>query len=949
MGKIFCLGFLFILSNVVVAQSGKITGKLINTGSGQALASATITLIEKSKTEIADLDGKFTFSKLEPGTYSIKCTYIGYNEKIIDEIIVRNNDVTDITISLNEKKINSDEIVLISKRSARVESVASLLIVQKNSASVSDGISAESIRKTPDRSTSDVLKRVSGASIQDDRFAVIRGLNDRYNAAFINGAPLPSTESDRKAFAFDIFPASILDNLIIYKTATPDRAAEFGGGIIDISTKSIPAKNFTSISFSTGYNSVVTGKKRYYSDIKGSKDWLGIDDGTRALPAGLPSRLEFTQLNFKQKADLAKLFKNYKWGVSEGNTAPDFSFQLSSGFNIERKQKEFLGAVFSVNYKQSYSVALGDRDSYGFDNRAPLDGPLDHTGKYQDSIYNHEVVVALLGNISIKLDNRNSVSWKNNLSINADNKLGKRSGYPDYTSDSTVFISEKVRWFTSNTIYSSQLAGEHQVGKWKTKINWLASYSKINRDIPDLARTSYSGTTYPNFVYPPSQFTGDGNMFFNTLSENIKSIKGDITQPYTLFGSKQQILKLGAGYQLRKRAVDSRTVGLSPYNENGVAFDYSLFDLPENKIFTEGNLGLLPNGRGGFKLNDGTEANATYTASSALTHVYLMTDQRLLKNIRLVYGVRVEKFNQKLNSVRGFQDTVNLNTVITDVLPSGNVVYALTPKTNLRFSYSQTLNRPEFRELAPYVFYDFITQFNVEGYEKLKRAKITNYDFRYEFFPGRAQLFSISAFYKDFQNPIEFKRDKTNSGQLLYVNVLSAKNFGVEAEFRTLLSTIFAYRSTGVLSKLTLAANASYIKSKVRVPDEFFDNPANYRERALQGQSPYVLNGSLAYEDEKLGLSSTVSLNRVGDRIFIVGTEVQPNIYEKSRTVVDLQIAKFFLQNKLEIKFNIRDLLGQPLYFYFDADQDKKFSKWDKYFSSSIMPKVFTLTATYKL
>lgn len=937
----------FIGSYFLKAQSNKISGKVINAATGQSLGSATLILLEKSKTVIADQNGNFIFSKLEDGTYTIKCSYTGYNEKIIEEIILKKNDNAIINISLEQKK-SLDEIVITSRVRAAKESIASILIAQKNSASVSDGISAEAIRKTPDRNTSDVLKRVSGASIQDDRFAIIRGLNDRYNSAFINGAPLPSTESDRKAFAFDIFPASILDNLIIYKTATPDKTGEFGGGIIEITTKSIPSKNFTSISFSAGYNSITTGKQRSYSDAKGSTDWIGIDDGARGLPAGLPSRRDFTQFNFAQKAELAKLFKNYKWGVSEGNTVPDFNFQFSSGFNIERKQKEFLGGVFSVNYKQSYSLTTGGRDSYSFDNRSPVEGPLDYTGKYQDSIFNKEVVVALLGNFSIKLNNNNSISWKNNLSINTDNKLGKRSGYPDFTSDSTLFISEKVRWFTSNKILSSQLAGDHQIGMWKTKINWLASFSKINRDIPNLARTNYFGASYPIFVSPPALFTGNGNMFFSTLGENIKSIKTDITQPYKLFGNNQQILKIGVGYQLRKRVVMSRTVGFSPYNENGVAFDYSLFDLPENKIFTEGNLGLLPSGKGGFKLNDGTEANADYTASSALTHVYLMTDQRLFKKLRLIYGARLEKFNQQLNSVRGFQDTVNLSTEITDILPSANIVYALSSKMNFRLSYSKTLNRPEFRELAPYVFYDFITQFTVEGSEKLQRALITNYDFRYELFPGKAQLFSLSAFYKDFQNPIEFKRDKTNSGQLLYVNVLSAKNFGVEAEFRTLLSTLFASKTNGVLSKLTLAANASYIKSTVRVPDEFFENPANYRERALQGQSPYVLNSSLTYEDEKLGLSSTISLNRVGDRIFIVGTEIAPNIYEKARTVVDLQIAKLFLKNKLEIKFNVRDMLAQPLHFYFDADQNKKFSSWDKYFSSTVMPSVYTLTATYK-
>ena len=225
MRKLFYLAFTLFISSVLVAQTGKISGKVINAASGQPLANASVTLLEKSNGLAADLNGLFVFNKLAAGTYSIKCTYSGHVDKIIEEIIVKENETTNVTVSLDEKK--AGEIVIVTKRSARVESVASLLVAQKNSASVSDGITAESIRKTPDRSTGDVIKRVSGASIQDDRFAVIRGLNDRYNAAFINGAPLPSTESDRKAFAFDIFPSAILDNLVIYKTATPDKTGDF--------------------------------------------------------------------------------------------------------------------------------------------------------------------------------------------------------------------------------------------------------------------------------------------------------------------------------------------------------------------------------------------------------------------------------------------------------------------------------------------------------------------------------------------------------------------------------------------------------------------------------------------------------------------------------------------------------------------------------------------------
>ena len=247
MRKLFLLCLCISLTTILLAQKGKIEGKVINSASGQPLANATVILIEQSKTIAADQNGNFIFSRIAPGTYSIKCSYSGHTEKIIEDVIVKNDQSAFLTVSLDEKK--SVEVVIVAKKSARVETVASLLVAQKNNASVSDGISAESIRKTPDRSTSDVLKRVSGASIQDERFAIIRGLNDRYNAAFINGAPLPSTESDRKAFAFDIFPSSILDNLVIYKTATPDKSGEFAGGIIDITTKSIPSSNFESLIF----------------------------------------------------------------------------------------------------------------------------------------------------------------------------------------------------------------------------------------------------------------------------------------------------------------------------------------------------------------------------------------------------------------------------------------------------------------------------------------------------------------------------------------------------------------------------------------------------------------------------------------------------------------------------------------------------------------------------
>lgn len=960
MRNLLCLFLSIVLPNIVFAQTGKITGKVISSSSGQPLPNATVTLIEKSRMIVADQDGTFSFSKLEEGSYSIKCSYAGYNEKIVTEIIVKKDETTlPVAVSLEEKVLG--EVVLTTKTSARRETVASLLVAQKNSANVSDGISSESIRKTPDKNTSDVLKRVSGASIQDDRFVVIRGLNDRYNAAFINGAPLPSSESDRKAFAFDIFPSSILDNLIIYKTATPDKTGEFAGGIIDITTKSIPSKSFTSVSIGGAYNSVLTGKDRKYSDTKGGKDWLGVDDGSRAAPGGIPSTAEFKDgalMTFSRKAELAKLFGNYKWGISRTKTSPNFNFQIAKGLNIERKGKEFLGALFSVTYNRNFTFKEGERNSYEY---AATETPLPDVepiqrNKYKDSIYNDEVVLAALANISVKLNNRNSISWKNNLSVNSDNQVISRIGPYDYTTVPDEFVKEDVRWYTSNQILSSQLLGEHQVGPFKTKISWLASYSEVERKIPTLARTSYSvnrntiNDIYASFSSPPSQTVGSGTMFSAGSNESIKNIKVDITQPFTFLKNSQNLVKIGGGYQKREKDFTSRTLGFEPY-EVGVDFDYSLKYLTPDKIFLPENLGKKADGKGGFMLEDGTFSNSNYDGNSSLVHGYIMSDQRFFKKFRLIYGVRVESFHQKLNFI---DDQTNkpekVDSTVTDWLPSVNLVYSLTSKMNIRLSYAETVNRPEFRELAPFLFFEYVSSFTYNGYRYLQRSRIKNYDFRYEFYPGKAQLFSVSAFYKDFANPIEIYQLANTSSQTMYANTTSAYVYGAEIEFRTLISTLAGIKNeNSILNRFTLSANAALMKSDIKLDSLFDFNPEQLvKNRALQGQSPYLINTSLSYNDEKLGLSSTISLNRVGDRIFLPGTWDLAHIYEKARTVVDFQIAKNFLKDKLELKFNARDILAQNVSYYFDFDRSKSFTETDRIFASSIAPKIFSFNITYK-
>ncbi len=948
MKKVHCLFFLIIISNIIYGQTGKITCKVLSATSGQPLENATLILVEQTKTVIADQNGSFTFSKLAAGTYSIKCSYTKHTEKTIEEIIVKNNETTVVTITLEQKK-STDGVTVTGVRVKAVgESVASLLIVQKNSANISDGVTAETIKKTPDTKSSDAIKRVSGASIQDDKFAVIRGLNDRYNAAFINGAPLPSTESDRKAFAFDIFPSAILDNLVIFKTATPDKPGEFAGGIIDITTKSTSSKRISTFSISQGYNSLITGKNRLFSEIKGKNDWLGLDDGTRAVPNAIPAdKNGFGNLTFDERLNLAKLFGKYKWGIKTSNTRPNFNFQVIKNFSIYKKQQEFISSLFSVTYNRSFTFVTGERNSYNNPNYSldPSDPnyyPL-QIRKAQDSIYNDEVIWAALANVGIKINSRNNISWKNNLSVNTDNRLVRRYGYIDFTFDSSNIQQETLRQFISDKIFSSQLIGEHQIGTKKTKINWVAAYSKVSREMPNQLLTSSAG-----ILQGGSAARGAGGGMISTNSqESIKSAKIDITQPYTFMKNSQNFIKIGAGYQIRERDFDTRDLNFIQYEGSTYQKDFSVYNLPDDQMFLGQYLGLMANGKAGVAVQDGTVPNSEYIASSTNTHVYIMNDQRFFKKLRFIGGVRMEKFNQKLVAAQRGLGAVNIDYSKVDFLPSANLVYALTSKTNLRASYSETLNRPEFRELATFGFYEFISGLFIYGSPTITRAKISNYDFRYEIYPGKSQLLSVSAFYKKFNNPIEFILSPFYPSEATYTNRPTSTLYGVEAEFRVTLSTLFGIKSENAfLNKFTFTGNGAYMKSKV--PLGLSADSITELSRPLQGQSPYIINGSLGYNNEKTGLSSTLSLNRIGERLVLGGSRIVPDVYDRERTVIDFQIAKTFLDNKVEVKLNIRDLLAQNITTYFDYDKTQSFTEKDRVFSSNNSPRAISFTATFK-
>ena len=912
--RFFLVLFTLFSFSLIYSQTSGIKGVVIEDKTGQPLPGATVTIVELNKSRVTDANGNFTFSKIAPGSYVVKVTALTFQEKNITEIMVIADEIYNLTISLLEKNNQLDEVVIKSPTKAKVESVKSLLTMQKNSATVSDGISAETIKRTPDKNTSDVLKRISGASIQDNRFVIIRGLNDRYNASLLNGSPLPSSESDRKAFSFDIFPSNMLDNIIINKTATPDLPGEFAGGVVQINTKSVPDKDFQSISVGSGYNTVTTFKEG--KTYKGSPtDWLGFDNGTRDLPSAIPGTAVFNTLTPTERSEIAKTFE-YDWSIKNEAFKPNTSFQYSIGRNYDINDKVF-GFLFSATHNLTNNFnEFADSDFQ----QSGTEDPSVLLSNYKGGNFSQQVLTSALANFSFKFNQNNSLTFKNILSLNSRDLVTIRQGKQDVT-DLPVF-DEDIRWFTSNRIYSGQLGGEHYLPKSKIKIGWSAFYSDIFRNIPNLRNNRYitadPDSTDPIASTPEAIITANtggssygGGMFFSENKENISGLKFDISKKFTIGEDFTNEIKTGAFVQTRNRDFFARQMQYNRLLDNGI-FDQSLLTLPNETIFNVENMGVLSPGVNGFTLFEVSKFTDAYQAGSQLNAGYLMLDNRY-KKFRLVWGVRVEDFTQTLDTRLTETEYLSTKTNQVDFLPSANLIFSISPKKNLRFSYSKTLNRPEFRELAPFGFYDFTNRFFTQGNPDLVRATVQNYDIRYEFYPGKGQLFSVSYFLKKFKNPIEIIQQTLNK-TLTYGNANSAKCSGVEIEFRTLLSSIFNAESNVLLDDLTLFSNLAIIKSNADVSNINNANPE--KSRPMQGQSPYVFNAGLQYANKDNGWIVSTNINRVGNRIVFGSSEVQPSLWEKSRTFLDVQIAKTFYKNRMELKLNIQNILAQDQIFY---------------------------------
>lgn len=921
--------FTLLLSYIGFAQTTRLTGKVTDE-KNLPLANVSVS-INGNRGTTTGSDGSFQLNLNQGTKYELTFSSVGYETKIVSEVEATASQLNELNVVLKIATKTETGIVITARTTQRKETVNSLLQFQKNTNTVASVISAESIRRSPDRNTGEVLKRTPGTSLQDGKFIIVRGLADRYNQAMLDGVLLTSTEPDRKTFSFDLIPSSMIDNVVINKAFVPEYPGEWAGGLIQVNTKDIPSRNFFNIQIGTGYNTQTTFNS-FYKDAQGGRyDWLGFDDGTRALPSLYTNKTGFDTSSLAGKIAVGKALRN-SWAPKQYRAPLNLSFQANGGFSGRLFGKK-IGAIVGLTYSKNsrYQDALNRRNVLNTTNET-----FATENSFEDQRYINDISVGALGSLSVQLNSLNKITLKSLLNVNNSNSVIRRQGIDIARPDSILQGTEFT--FRQNTFFTAQINGEHTIAT-PVRLKWYGSFNILDGYNPDQRRLLYSKSD-PQGAYSAvianSLSQQSGSRIFQSLSDYIYTAGGDLSWSFNAFDQKQT-LKGGYMFQVKDRLYDAQLFANYLPRDNS-----ALRQLPAGQIFNSANFGDGTDNR--FAFDAIKNKNFRYMANTILNAGYLQLDNQFSDVIRVVWGLRVENYDQLVGSVKVWDPRYTYTKVI-DFLPGLNATFRINPRTNIRVSGSQTVIRPELRELSALNLYDFELNASVQGLPSLKRTKVSNADVRYEFYPRAGEVLTGGIFYKNFKNPIEqyYNEGVGGSSTFNFLNAAEATSYGTEIEFRKKLDF------SSALKNFSFQSNVAYIKSRIK-------DTAKQIDRPMQGQSPYTLNIGLLYDLEEKGLNATLLFNQVGHRIYLVGDKSagagSPDIYEAPRALLDFQVAKKLLKNKAEVKLNISDILNRTQYFYQNANpnKDQNFQKnRDAYRFTRKFGTTFLITFNYSL
>lgn len=897
---IIALLILFSVNGIIIAQTGSIEGIATDKKNKETLPGVMITIEGTTIGASADFNGHFIITNVKPGKYKLKASYISYAPINFDAVIVEVNKTTKLDFSMSESAVALEGVVISGVRKTNTD--VSMINSTRMSPLVSIGISGQQILRSQDRDASEVIKRLPGTTIIDDRFIVVRGLAQRYNAVWLNNTATPSSEADAKSFSFDVIPAAMIENMIIVKSPAPELPADFSGGFVKITTVNLPEKNSFFVSYGTAIAEGTTNN--YFLSYKqNSTGILGYDNGFRSLPKSMPSSLNIyesaTNPEIQNKITQLGQELNKTWIPVIGSALPDQ--KLSLGFNKRfTAGSQSFGNITSLTYSNTNNhdkIVDNNYSIYDFKNDKSQ-----YVDQFIDNQYTNTVKVGLLHNWTWYPAAGQKIEFRNLFNQIGLNRVTERTGREWY--DEGRFIRSTELKYMNRSIYSGQVAGEHSFNEGASKIEWVAGYSFSNKKEPDMKRYRYIRSTQDTTQYfllfaDNADLSSESQMWVN-LNEKIITASANFVKQLTFSEFKPEF-RTGFYFEDKQREFGARNFGYSKASNSSLMGSTIL---PVDQVFADNNLNLTT----GIKLSEITSPSDSYNASNNQLAGYVAVKLPFTARISLYTGLRVEKNIQKLSSYK--QGTTTPVNVVRDTLnffPSANLAISLNAKNMLRAAYGLSVNRPEFRELAPFYFVDFDLNAGIYGNPEIKQAYIHNFDLRFEHYPTANETFNLGIFYKNFINPVEMVIMGNSPTQYSFENVKSAYSYGIETDVRKSLGFISGAENFSVI------LNATFIKSKV----QFGAGDLN-RDRSLQGQSPYMVNAGIFYYNDNNGLMVTLLYNIIGKRIVAVGRpspnqwEDIPNIYELPRNVLDLAVSKKISQ-RFEIKAGIKDILNDQV------------------------------------
>jgi TonB-dependent receptor len=876
-----------------------IAGLLLDEETGKPVYNARVFIQGRPGAITSNPQGQVK-AKLPPGKHTLSVVHKKYTTKVIKNVEIKSGQQQVVqlpVVQLSPAGLQLDDFIVLAPQIGG--SIAALIEVRKKSASVADVIGAEQMAKSGDSDAAASLRRVTGLTLVGGKYVYVRGLGERYSNTLMNGFSMPSPDLSRRVVPMDMFPTEVLEGMVIQKSYSPDRPAEFGGGVIQMKTRSLPEKPFVKIGTSYKYQAGVNGNLlRTYK--RGSTDWAGVDDGTRRLPKfvkdstsdrALTEKNDFNPEGFTP-SELQRIGREFSntYDVDEEVDQIPPNMNVSGGFRAGSRTLK-VGGSASFLYGSDYSFDQKLRQTFALGNSG-----LERTSVKDVNILENDIKVGSTVDLGAKIGKRHNFKLSGMLLRKTTDTVQESKGV---NKEGEPIRETRLQW-VERQIWSRQFKADHRfLGSKGPLLEWRVAKTEATRYEPDRREYRYEDADEDGFYV--FSLREDGNQrIYSDLIDEATDVGFDLTFPLKVNKNIELEPKIGAKRLNKKRNSDTRRFTFSDRRSTETReAQASRMRESLEAILSSDNIGA-----DGFLPKEGTLPTDNYEAGQTVNAFYAMTEAKLFKRVRFLTGLRFEESSQRVRTFNPFDrlaepEVAELETV--NRLPVYSLTYQWSPKVQIRAAYSETLSRPDFRELSASPYTDPVSGNVYVGNPLLETTVIKNSDLRWEWYPSAKESVSLAAFHKEFDQPIETIIESGTEERRTYANALSANNYGLEIDARKNLSFVGKWAR-----HLYLAGNYTWIDSEIQLAEES-KGVLTSSQRPLQGQSPYITNIHLEFDHPK-GTNVGLLYNVFGERIVDVGVQGIPDVIEKPFEQLDLVLSQK-LNNRFKVSAKVKNIL----------------------------------------